>query len=169
MRWDELNAGLNVWTIPNSKMKGKESHPLPLPTQCINILQRRAENKHPNGFVFPAKTKTSRLGHIAEKTGENSFWRRITRNAGLYSTDKSQNLTVHDLRRSLASWQINNDVDLYTKKINETSMIVEVKTIYFFDSLTRWTSYSAMQKLRGHPSLQLGEICNSITSYQKTN
>lgn len=114
MRWEELNGSLNVWTIPTSKMKGKESHTLPLPLQCTNILKRRAEHKHPNGFVFPAKTKNSKLGHIAEKTGENSFWRRITRNAGLYSTDKNQNLTVHDLRRSLASWQINNDVDLYT-------------------------------------------------------
>lgn len=114
MRWEELNGSLNVWTIPTSKMKGKESHTLPLPAQCSTILQRRAENKHLNGFVFPAKTKNSKLGHIAEKTGENSFWRRITRNAELYSTDKSQNLTVHDLRRSLASWQINNDVDLYT-------------------------------------------------------
>jgi integrase len=114
MRWDELNAGSHVWTIPITKMKGKESHTLPLPAQCITILQRRAKNKHPNGFVFPAKTKSSKTGHIAEKTGENSFWRRITRRAGLYSTDKSQNLTVHDLRRSLASWQINNDVDLYT-------------------------------------------------------
>jgi integrase len=114
MRWEELNNNLNVWTIPTSKMKGKESHTLPIPIQCTNILKRRAEHKHPNGFVFPAKTKNSKLGHIAEKTGENSFWRRITRNAGLYSTNKDQNLTVHDLRRSLASWQINNDVDLYT-------------------------------------------------------
>ena len=114
MRWEELDASLSIWTIPVSKMKGKESHTLPLPIQCIDILQRRSQEKHLNGFVFPAKTNSSKLGHIAEKTGENSFWRRITRNAGLYSEDKSQNLTVHDLRRSLASWQINNDVDLYT-------------------------------------------------------
>ncbi|MDU0355784.1 tyrosine-type recombinase/integrase [Paraglaciecola aquimarina] len=85
---------------------------------------------HPNGFVFPAKTDNSKLGHISEKTGENSFWRRITRHAGLYSEDRNQNLTIHDLRRSLASWQINNDVDLYTvsktlghKSINTTQKI----------------------------------------------
>jgi integrase len=114
MRWDELNTGFTVWTIPTTKMKGKEEHTLPLPSQCIDILTRRALNKHHNGFVFPAKTDNSKLGYVSEKTGENSFWRRITRNAGLYSEDRNQNLTVHDLRRSLASWQINNDVDLYT-------------------------------------------------------
>lgn len=114
MRWDELSNSVSVWTIPTRKMKGKEEHTLPLPKQCIDILQRRAKNKHPNGYVFPALTATSKLGHISEKTGENSFWRRITKNAGLYSTDKNKNLTIHDLRRSLASWQINNDVDIYT-------------------------------------------------------
>ena len=114
MRWEELNSDYTIWTIPTTKMKGKEEHTLPLPRQCIDILVRRANSKHSNGFVFPAKTKTSKLGYISEKTGENSFWRRITRNAGLYSEDRNQNLTVHDLRRSLASWQINNDVDLYT-------------------------------------------------------
>jgi integrase len=114
MRWDELNRDFTVWTIPTLKMKGKEEHVLPLPRQCVEILNRRAKQKHQNGFVFPAKTSSSRLGHVSEKTGKNSFWRRITENAGLYSKDRSKNLTVHDLRRSLASWQINNDVDLYT-------------------------------------------------------
>ena len=114
MRWDELDKNYSVWSIPISKMKGKEAHTLPLPSQCIDILKRRATQKHPNGFVFPAKTSASKLGHIAEKTGENSFWRRITKRAGLYSEDRDKNLTIHDLRRSLASWQINNDVDLYT-------------------------------------------------------
>jgi integrase len=95
-------------------MKGKEAHTLPLPSQCVDILLRRAANKHSNGFVFPAKYAHSKLGHISEKTGANSFWRRITQNAGLHSENKDKNQTVHDLRRSLASWQINNNVDLYT-------------------------------------------------------
>jgi integrase len=114
MHWEELNNNYTIWTIPTAKMKGKEEHTLPLPKQCIDILMRRAKDKHPSGFVFPAITATSKLGYVSEKTGENSFWRRITQNAGLYSTDKNKNLTIHDLRRSLASWQINNDVDIYT-------------------------------------------------------
>jgi integrase len=136
MRWDELNSGFTDWTIPITKMKGKESHTLPLPAQSITILQRRAKNKHPNGFVFPAKTKNSKTGHIAEKTGENSFWRRITRCAGLYSTDKSQNLTVHDLRRSLASWQINNNVDLYivSKTLGHKSITTTQKIYAYLNS-----------------------------------
>ncbi|MDU0355783.1 integrase arm-type DNA-binding domain-containing protein [Paraglaciecola aquimarina] len=35
MRWEELNTGYTVWTIPTTKMKGKEEHTLPLPHSVL--------------------------------------------------------------------------------------------------------------------------------------
>ncbi len=91
MRWDEINFDTAVWHIP--KTKNGESLSVPLATAAIEILKtRKLEQLSP--WVFPSKS--SKSGHLQEP---KSGWKRILQRANI------ENLRIHDLRRSLGSWQ----------------------------------------------------------------
>jgi len=92
MRWDELNLDSAIWRIPYVKMKNGEALTVPLITDAIEILRRRAENAESTEWVFPAK---SRSGHLASV---KAAWARLLARAGI------SDLHIHDLRRSLGSW-----------------------------------------------------------------
>jgi integrase len=102
LKWQEIDPQQKIWVIPAGKAKSKKSLVVPLIAEAMAILTRRSkEAEEGEVFVFP--NKRSKLGHVTEKTGEGSFWRRTIRRAGLYSDDKQQRLTFHDLRRSTAT------------------------------------------------------------------
>ena len=92
MRWDEINFDRATWTIPLTK--NGESHTIPLVSTAIDVLKTRQENNIDNSpWVFPGAGIS---GHLVET---KKPWKRILDKAGL------KNLRIHDLRRSLGSWQ----------------------------------------------------------------
>ena len=92
MRWEEINFDRTTWTIPVTKTG--ESHTLPLVSAAIDILKTRQENNTNNSpLVFPGAGAS---GHLVET---KKPWKRILNKAGI------KNLRIHDLRRSLGSWQ----------------------------------------------------------------
>jgi integrase len=92
MRWDEINFDRATWTIPMTKTG--DSHTLPLVSAAIDILKTRQENNtNNNPWVFSGAGVT---GHLVET---KKPWKRILEKAGI------KNLRIHDLRRSLGSWQ----------------------------------------------------------------
>ncbi|MFG7353190.1 tyrosine-type recombinase/integrase [Shewanella oncorhynchi] len=102
MAWREIDHQRGVWIIPTSKIKSKKPHAVPLTKEVIAILERPA---HGVKYVFPAERSHS--GHITENAGKGSFWYRITERTGLRSpeklaTSKEDNVTIHDLRRTIA-------------------------------------------------------------------
>jgi integrase len=90
MRWDQVSFASKEWRIPETK--NGTSQTIPLVDPAIDILRRRkSQNKGP--WVFPGDGKT---GHLVEpKKG----WRSILTSAGI------KDLRLHDLRRTLGSWQ----------------------------------------------------------------
>ncbi|GAM57277.1 mobile element protein [Vibrio ishigakensis] len=105
MQWKEINRANRTWTIPTSKFKSKRPHVVPLSKEAMDILERRSQTAtQGEEFIFPSSNSQS--GHITDKSGKGGFWRRITERAGLYSPDPSENLQVHDLRRTLATYQV---------------------------------------------------------------
>lgn len=90
MRWDQINFERATWTIPVTK--SGDPHTIPLAPEAARILRAR---KSANGseWVFPGRGRT---GHIVEP---KSAWRRILERAGI------KDLRLHDLRRTLGSWQ----------------------------------------------------------------
>ncbi|MFC1234451.1 tyrosine-type recombinase/integrase [Vibrio sp. F74] len=81
MRWDEINTVNQTWIIPTSKIKSKKPHVVSLSIESMKILNRRSKNAQSGDeFVFP--NRRSHSGHIAEKSGEGSFWRRIIKKMG---------------------------------------------------------------------------------------
>ena len=96
MRWDELNIGSRKWRIPETK--NGEALTIPLNEEAVQMLRTRKEKQESEGikskWVFPSAT--SKSGHLEEpKKG----WARILERAGI------KDLRIHDLRRTLGSWQ----------------------------------------------------------------
>jgi len=99
MKWEEIDFKAKEWVIPAEKMKGGKEQTLPLTHEAMQILKERKPNKK-GKFVFASNGKT---GHLVEpKKG----WIRILKRAGI------ENLRLHDLRRTLGSWQARTGASL---------------------------------------------------------
>jgi len=102
MRWDEISWPSATWRIPAEKAKEDEPIMVVLSGLAMRILQERKieAEKSPDPlepkseFVFPGRGKT---GHLVEL---KSAWKRILERANL------EDLRLHDLRRTLGSWQV---------------------------------------------------------------
>ena len=109
MRWDELNLERGEWRVAGTKMKNGKPQTITLGPEAVAILeQRRAEPPSPDplpevcaAFVFPSPK--AKAGHIQDP---KSVWRRLLGQSGL--TD----LRLHDLRRTLGSWQARTGASL---------------------------------------------------------
>ncbi len=95
MQWKEINFTAKTWRIPDTK--NGDPVTLPLSVKTLDILNKRKEVndnlEKPNKFVFPG---TGAAGHLADP---KKAWKRILKAANI------ENLHIHDLRRTLGSWQ----------------------------------------------------------------
>jgi integrase len=99
MRFEEICFSPPSWRIPQTK-SGLAVF-VHLPPAAVEILARRhADYSHRSPYVFPSRSRT---GHIVEP---KSAWKRIITRAGI------RDLRIHDLRRTLGSWQAMNGTSL---------------------------------------------------------
>ncbi|ETD90861.1 tyrosine-type recombinase/integrase [Rhodobacter capsulatus] len=90
MRWKDINFTTETWRIEETK----NADPLTvhLPRQAVDLLKaRKLASDSP--WVFPADSAS---GHLADP---KKAWARILKEAGI------ENLRIHDLRRTLGSYQ----------------------------------------------------------------
>lgn len=98
MRWDEINFHSETWRIEETKNSDPQT--IHLPKQAIEILKER--KLHSNSpWVFPGRGTT---GHLADP---KKAWARILNEAEI------ANLRIHDLRRTLGSWQAATGANSY--------------------------------------------------------
>lgn len=90
MRWSEISWSRATWTIPETK--SGEPVTVALSPVALRILETRHAASTAE-WVFPGRGKT---GHLVEP---KTAWKRILKRAGL------SDLRLHDLRRTLGSWQ----------------------------------------------------------------
>jgi len=86
------------WRIPMTKNGTPQT--LPLGSNEIEILKKR-RNESESPWVFPSPT--SKTGHLQEP---RKGWERILKRAGI------ENLRLHDLRRTLASYMVDTGASL---------------------------------------------------------
>jgi integrase len=98
MRWADIDLEHGVWRI--AMTKNGTSHDVPLTDEAVAILRGRKEAGVRGAFVFPGSGAT---GHLVEP---KKAWARILNNAGL------EDLRIHDLRRTLGSWQAKTGASL---------------------------------------------------------
>jgi integrase len=92
MKWEDIDFSINEWRIPDTK--NGEPVRIPLIEEALEILRDRSWIKESSmPWVFPGHGKS---GHLEEP---KAAWKRILDRAGL------KNLRIHDLRRTLGSYQ----------------------------------------------------------------
>lgn len=129
MEWTEINLRTATWTIPAAKAKADKALQIVL-DPVIEILQRRrvelqsASRTKSSPWVFPGPGKT---GHLVEP---KSAWKRILTRAGL------SDLRLHDLRRTLGSWQaaLGTSLPIIGKSLGHSSL--ESTAVYSRMNLT---------------------------------
>jgi integrase len=89
MRWQDVNLQAATWRIPETK--NDEPQVVALVPEAIEVLRERKPQR--DGYVFSAPSKTGYM------TPPKKRWRALLKRAEL------KDLRVHDLRRSLGSWQ----------------------------------------------------------------
>ncbi|MBU2572157.1 MAG: tyrosine-type recombinase/integrase [Gammaproteobacteria bacterium] len=107
MRWDEIHLERGEWRIIT---KGNSAQTVTLSPEVIDILANR-KLRAQSEWVFPGTGKT---GHLVEP---KKAWQRLLERAGL------SDLRIHDLRRTLGSWQAKTGASLLTigKSLNHKS------------------------------------------------
>jgi len=90
MKWADVNLETGVWSIPETKT-GR--HTVPLTGAALDVLKHRHKERGEAEYVFPG---LHGRGHLTDPMRQ---WREILKRAGI------ENLRIHDLRRSLGSWQ----------------------------------------------------------------
>lgn len=109
MNWDQVNFKRAEWRIPLTKNDTPQV--ITLSPEAIDILKERRKSKAESKFVFPGSGKS---GHLVEP---KSGWKRIKARAGI------ADLRIHDLRRTLGSWQARTGASLVIigKSLNHKS------------------------------------------------
>jgi integrase len=87
LRWDELDLGRRVWTIPKSRTKNAKAHMVHLSTQALAVLTR-TETKGPLVFTLQGSKRFQDFTHAK---------RRLDHLSGVTAW------RLHDLRRTCVS------------------------------------------------------------------
>lgn len=104
MHWREIDLKAGVWKI--KRTKNGEPQTVTLCPEAVAILEAR-QAATANGFVFPG---TGRTGHIAEP---RKGFERVLERAGIpHGRDVENGMVLHDLRRTLGSWQARTGASL---------------------------------------------------------
>jgi integrase len=91
MRWEDIDLGAAIWTIPAQVAKNKTATPIPLTQPAVRLLQQQWERSAGEPWVFPSPIGD---GHVV---GLPKAWARVLRRA------KINNLRIHDIRRSVGT------------------------------------------------------------------
>jgi len=132
MRWQDINFARAEWRI--SMTKNGTPQTVPLSLEATEILKIR-KPFNDDTFVFPS---SGRSGHLEEpKKG----WKRILDRAGI------EDLRLHDLRRTLGSWQAKTGASLVIigkslnhKSQNTTAIYARLDLDPVRDSINKATS-----------------------------
>ena len=101
MRWEQINLERREWLIPETK--NGESQRLPLISAMLTLLNDRKVEADGSEWVFPSHGST---GHL---TNPDKTWKRVLARAGI---EDVRGTWLHDLRRSMGSWQANTGASL---------------------------------------------------------
>ena len=66
-KWSEIDFERNLWTVPSERMKSRQAHSVPLPTQAVDALKKLEPLtfREPSSYIFPS---TGKYGVMAENT-----------------------------------------------------------------------------------------------------
>jgi integrase len=119
MRWEEISFETGLWSVPLTKNGTPQR--IPLTKAALDLLSARKQNAI-SEFVFPSDR--SKSGHLTKPEGA---WYALLERAGL------KNVRIHDLRRTMASWQAMTGANLSV--IMDTLNHKDVKSVQVYARL----------------------------------
>lgn len=93
-KWQDIDLAAGVWNIQDTKQN--EPQRVPLTTEAITVLNRLKATANGSPYVFPSLKAGTKCGHVTDAT---LAWRELRDLADL------PQLRMHDLRRTMGSWQ----------------------------------------------------------------
>jgi integrase len=63
-RWDEVNLGSALWTIPAARTKTRREHRVPLAPRAVEIVRRAREVSAGSDFLFPGRSVHKPLSNM---------------------------------------------------------------------------------------------------------
>ncbi len=117
MQWSDIDFAEGVWHIKMTKNGTPQNVPLPVPALAL-LKKRKKSLDDTSNFVFPGKGVT---GHLVEP---KKAWAAILLRANITG------LRIHDLRRTMGSWQAKTGASLSVigKSLNHKS--IQTTAIY---------------------------------------
>ncbi len=100
MAWKDVHLERAEWRLVGEVTKNGQPQTVTLSPEAVEILRHRKEGSS-SAFVFPSER--SEAGHIADP---KAAWGRVLRASGI------EDLRIHDLRRTLGSWQARTGASL---------------------------------------------------------
>jgi len=94
MQWKDVDLEARAWYLPGQQTKNGEPIVVVLSDPAVAVLESRLAQKQ-SAWVFPCKGRSGE-GRIVDP---RKAWARVVKRAGI------ADLRMHDLRRSLGSWQ----------------------------------------------------------------
>ncbi len=91
MRWNDVDMGSGIWTIPPESAKNNTATSMPLTQPALTILHRRLKARAGEPWVFPSAIGDGPI------VGLPKAWARILKRGNL------SNLRIHDIRRSVGT------------------------------------------------------------------
>ncbi|MCS3744317.1 site-specific integrase [Rhizobium sp. BK661] len=93
-RWDEIDRGKKVWTVPGERMKGRRTHVAPLSPEAFTVLERAKQIVGDKTYIFASPVTGLPLARqsIAHAFSRASKHLKFVERA-----------TPHDLRRTMTT------------------------------------------------------------------
>jgi integrase len=119
MRWDEINKGQRLWTLPAERVKNGIRHEVPLSDAALSIIVALPRVKTTRGFVFTTRRDAAVSGFSRAKDRLDA-----TIAAALpHGAKPLDHWTFHDLRRTMASGmaRLGIQIPVIEKVLNHSS------------------------------------------------
>jgi integrase len=141
-RWQDVDAARAVLRLPDTK--NGDPHEVPLSPPAIALLEAVPRQIN-SPYLFP--------GRVAGKPLESiqGPWDRVREAAGLINVPGLQDVRLHDLRRTVGSWMVqdNNSLHLIGKVLNHKNTKTTAGYAYFAQDTTRKALDAHATKLLG--------------------
>lgn len=109
MRWGNVSLADNRWEVPNPK--NRKPYVIALTPEAVEILEKRRKRVKDTEWVFPSWGSTHHLVNLKKP------WQRLLKAANI------SGLVMHDLRRTLGSWQagLGSSLQIIGKSLGHSS------------------------------------------------
>lgn len=145
--WREFDLERGLWTKPSSHTKTKRLHRVELDGPALELLTEMHSRRTHARFLFPGEPSKGRgtgaIPEVKPRVGLKRPWAGVVKLAGL------EDVRLHDLRRTLASWMLSDGASLATvgKALGHTQVATTNRYAHLASSVQRSALGSAGRRM----------------------